>query len=166
MTRYGPGQLAGPVRGEKLMHKQAGFTLIELIVAMVVMAILAAVAVPSYRAYVTRAQRSDAKAALLRLVTAQEKFYLQNNRYAIDGERDDAPPAGLGVDTSERGWYTLAITQPTDVDLATEGFTVTATAAAGGQQINDTDCREFQVDDRGVRTASDADDEDSTDQCW
>ena len=166
MMAVGPGHLAGARRGVDLMQKQTGITLIELMVVMVIMGILAAVAVPSYRAYVVRAQRSDAKEALLRLATAQEKFYLQNNRYAIDDERDDAPPAGLGIGTSERGWYTLEITEPTDVDDATDGFAVSATAASGGQQFNDTDCREFQIDDRGVRTAINADGDDTTTTCW
>jgi len=145
---------------------QTGVTLVELMIVLIVIAILAAVAIPSYREYVLRSQRSDAKEAVLRLATAQEKFYLQNNRYAIDDERDDAPPAGLGIDDSERGWYTLAVVEPTDVDDATDGFIVRATAPAGSQQFNDTDCRTFQVDDRGVRTATDAGGDDNTAGCW
>ena len=37
----------------------AGFTLLEMMIVVVVVAILAAVALPSYRDYITRSQRSD-----------------------------------------------------------------------------------------------------------
>lgn len=149
-----------------MRNEQTGVTLIELIIVIIVIGILAAVAIPSYRQYVVRSQRSDAKEAILRLATAQEKFYLQNNRYAIDDERDDDPPAGLGIGTSERGWYTLAVVTPTDVTDATDGFVVRATAPAGSRQFTDTECRTFQVDDRGVRTATNAAGEVSTAACW
>ena len=66
----------------KCMHQQRGVTLIELVVVMIIVGILAAVAIPTYRNYVIRSQRSDAKDALLALATQQEKFYLQCNSYA------------------------------------------------------------------------------------
>lgn len=143
------------------MRVQAGFTLIELMIALVVVAILAAVAVPSYRQNVTRSQRTDATESLLRLATAQEKFYLQNNRYADNDEMDDAPPAGLGITGSGNGWYTLSVVA---ADATT--FTVRAVPAAGGRQANDTACARFEVDDRGVRTALDSGGDDNTAECW
>ena len=48
--------------------KQTGFTLVELMIVVVVMAIIAAVAIPSYRNYTLRAQRSEAMAACTSLV--------------------------------------------------------------------------------------------------
>jgi len=62
--------------------RQRGVTLIELVVVMIIVGILTAIAVPSYRSYVLRSQRSDAKDALLALATQQEKHYLQCNTYA------------------------------------------------------------------------------------
>jgi len=141
-------------------------TLIELMIVIVIVAVLASIAVPSYRNYVMRSQRSDAKEALLRLATAQEKFFLQNNRYAVDDERDDAPPAGLGIPASEQGWYALTVVAPDDPAAATDGFTLTATAVEGGQQWNDTACRTFQVTDTGVRTATNSGGADNTAHCW
>ena len=148
-----------------MIHRQRGVTLIELIVVVVIISILAAVAIPSYRQYVVRSQRTDAKDALLRLATAQEKFYLHNNRYAQEGERAAAPPAGLGIAASERGWYTLTIEFPTNDAEATQGFTLRATPAAGGPQATDSACTLFEVNDRGVRSAKSGD-ADNTDTCW
>ena len=96
--------LATPLNPRFRMH---GVTLIELLIVIVVIGILAAIAVPSYRNYVLRAQRTDAMSALLRVAAAQEKFYLQNNTYADDDALADDPPAGLGISSTENGWYDL-----------------------------------------------------------
>lgn len=140
----------------KRREMQSGVTLIELIIVVVIVGILAAVAVPSYRQYVVRSQRADATAALLALATAQEKFYLQCNTYAADlGAANDCVAGEVAFsDTSEKGWYDLSITAASDTD-----FTVRAEPAAGEAQANDAACTFFQVNGRGVRTASGAD-------CW
>ncbi len=148
----------------KSIHEQRGVTLIELVVVIMVVGILAAVAIPSYRNYVIRSQRADAKDALLALATAQEKHYLQCNNYAADiaAAPDCAAGELQGAATSENGWYDLDI--PTPVN--TIGFTVTATAAAGGNQAQDTECEVFQVTSLGLRTALDSGGTDNTAECW
>jgi type IV pilus assembly protein PilE len=145
---------------------QHGITLIELIIVTVIIGILAAIAVPSYRQYVIRSQRTDATEALLRLATAQEKFYLQNNRYALESERATAPPDGLGIDGTEHGWYALSVTAPANLAAAADGFTVRATTVSPGPQASDTKCVLFQVTDRGVRTAQKSGGADNTAECW
>ena len=86
-----------------------GFTLIEAMVVVVIIAIMASIGIPSYRQYMMRAQRADGTGALLRMASAQEKFYLQNNRYAGAGEMAPAPPGGLGIPGTEHGYYNLAV---------------------------------------------------------
>ena len=147
----------------KHMRRQRGMTLIELVVVIMIVGVLAAVAIPSYRAYVIRSQRSDAKDALLALATQQEKFYLQCNTYAtvIAGAPNCLAGELQAADASENGWYDLAI----DAADATS-FTVTATAIAGENQAQDTECQTFTVTDRGVRTAADDGGTDNTAECW
>ena len=89
------------------MRRAAGFTLVELLIAMVIAAILAAIAVPSYRSYVQRTQRTEARQALTQARAAQERFFLQYNRYAA--EISTASPQGLGlpnptVNGKEKEW--------------------------------------------------------------
>ena len=133
--------------------KSAGMTLIELMIVVAIVALLASIAVPSYRQYVLRANRTEATTALLQLAAAQEKFYLQNNTYAGNALIDDAPPAGLGLSaTTVGGRYTVAITAATAA-----AFSATATAA--GAQAADSTCATFTINQAGARTAT------ST-KCW
>jgi type IV pilus assembly protein PilE len=150
----------------KSAHRQHGVTLIELVVVIMVIGILAAVAIPSYRNYVVRSQRSDAKDAVLALATQQEKHYLQCNRYAdvIAAVTDCAANELQGADVSKNGWYDLA-TDADDVDPA-RGFVATASAIAGENQAQDDACQVFTVDQAGVRTADDSGGTDNTEECW
>ena len=138
-------KLLGARRG----RRQRGVTLLELLAVISILAILASVAVPTYRRYLIRTQRSEAKIALLQLQTAQEKFYMQNNSFTDNIE--EASPDGLGLSaTTETGKYTVS------VDLDDDGQTYTATAAprAGGGQTDDDDCESFTINQRGTRGVS------------
>jgi len=126
--------------------RQRGVTLLELLTVISILAILASVALPTYRRYLIRSQRSEAKIALLQLQTAQEKFYMQNNSFTDN--IDDPSPDGLGLtSTTETGKYTI------DVELDDDGQTYLATAAprAGGGQTDDDDCESFTINQRGTR---------------
>lgn len=154
-----------PARGELMnsLLSQRGVSRIELVVVVIIIGILAAVAISSYRAYVIRSQRSDAKDALLALATQQEKHYLQCNRFAnaIDAATSCRDGKLRGTSLSRNGWYSLAISA-----ASATTFTVSATAVNGGDQYRDTSCRTFIVDQAGVRTAADAGGADNTDECW
>lgn len=145
------------------MDRQRGMTLIELVVVMMIVGILAAVAIPTYRNYVIRSQRSDAKDALLALATQQEKHYLQCNDYAdnIAVATNCGASQLQGTAVSKNGWYQLSIPNATPT-----AFTVRAVAIAGQNQFQDEDCRTFNVTQGGVRTASDSGGADNTAECW
>jgi type IV pilus assembly protein PilE len=129
-------------------ERMRGVTLIELMIVILILGILTAIAVPSYRKYMIRSQRSEAKIALLQLQTAQEKRYLQQNSYTNDvtGSVAGNPP-GLGLSAiSETQKYDIAITT-----FAADGQTYTATATPKYGQADDTDCKNFTINERGVR---------------
>jgi type IV pilus assembly protein PilE len=64
-----------------MRRNQRGFTLMELMVVIVIVAILAAVAVPLYINYVRDALRSEAKAAIGAIVTAEQTHFQINQTY-------------------------------------------------------------------------------------
>lgn len=144
-----------------------GFTLIELLVTVAIVALLATMATAGYRQYLRRANRVDATAALLRLASAQEKFYTQNGQYADAGAMATAPPAGLGIAGTERGYYALDIELPPGG--AVVGFTARATVAQAGAQADDADCWVLAIDERGLRSAetrSGGTGAGVTERCW
>ena len=139
-----------------------GVTLIELMIVLAIVAVIAAIALPTYRHYLLRVQRSEAVAALLRIRAAQEKFFLQNNAYASGAQLAAAPPEGLGMGVrTENRLYELSIAVP-DPTPGAAAVSFLAAATAAGAQTDDTSCLLFTVNDQGVRDSSPA----PAARCW
>ena len=110
----------------------SGFTLIELMIAVVIIGILAAIAFPSYQSYSQKTRRSEGTGDLTRIMDMQERYY--NNvfppTYTTDLTR-------LGLDaafTTENSLYVITASA-----CGTEGITdcVLLTATAQGAQVAD-----------------------------
>lgn len=63
------------------MRHQSGFTLVELMIAVVVVAILSMIAMPSYNQYVMRGKIPDATSNLAGKRVQQEQFFQDNRTY-------------------------------------------------------------------------------------
>lgn len=115
----------------------AGFTLIELMIAVALVAILAAVALPSYLDSVRKGRRSEAISAIAAVQQAQERARSNFTSYCDDDHLTSAATTtqcGLNVPrNTPSGYYALALS-----DISGTGYTVTATAA--GSQTSDTRC--------------------------
>ena len=133
-----------------------GFTIIEMMMVVTLVAILGSLAVSTYRNYVLRANRTEARMALLATQVAQEKYFLQNNAYAQDiATVVAAPPGGLGINltaggVTQTGAYTISFT-------AASATTYTLQAVATGTQVKDTAaCLTFTINEQGQRTPADS----------
>jgi type IV pilus assembly protein PilE len=120
----------------------AGVTLIELLVVIGIIGILASIAIPSYRNYVMRASRSDAKSALMAAAGALERCYTRFNSYAAADGCTVVFPV-----TSTNTKY--LITAPTQTSVA---FSLLATPQAA--QADDTGCANFTLDNANARGVS------------
>jgi type IV pilus assembly protein PilE len=126
----------------------------ELLLTVSIITIVTSIALPSYRQHVTRSHRGDAMAALLRVASAQEKFYLQNNTYA-------ATLAELDITSTRNDYYALAI-DSADINA----FSASATPKTGGPQASDDQCASFAIDSSGTLSATDGGGGDNTSFCW
>jgi type IV pilus assembly protein PilE len=138
----------------------AGFTLIEVAIALAVVAITTTFAIASYRGHLLRGYRVEAVQALLVAAAEQEKFHLANGHY---GDRLDATagsdPPGLPVASrTPRGRYQLSV-ESADASI----FRIVAITA---NERDDPLCPRLFIDESGRRGASDAEGRDSTAKCW
>lgn len=124
---------------------QAGFTLIELMIAVVVVAVISVIAIPNYSEYVRRGARAEAMASLLQGAAQMQQQFTLNNSYA--------GTAPIFKSTTK---YSVLLA----ASATTNAFTLVATPLSA-----DNKCGAFTVDQSGLRglsgshTASVAD-------CW
>ncbi|GGI68884.1 type IV pilin protein [Shewanella gelidii] len=128
------------------MNKQRGFSLIELMIALLIIGVVSSIAYPSYVQYVAQGTRSDGLAAIMRVANLQEQYYLDNRQYTTDMTE-------LGLDTDP------FLTRDGDYQVDATGgttFTITATAK-GAQATRDSACASITLTESGVK---------APEECW
>ena len=113
-------------------RRGAGFTLVEIVVALAIVAILSAIALPQFFESMRKSRRAEGIAALTAIQQAQERWRANTASYT-----DDLDALRVGAQTAS-GYYTLAISGNT-----ASGYTATATAA--GSQTSDRRCQSLIV---------------------
>jgi type IV pilus assembly protein PilE len=128
-----------------------GVNLVELLVVIVIIGILTAFAYPSYRQYVAKAKRNEAKSCLLQIATMQERFYLANGTYTTDMNNLGFPVGGNFL--TDSGSYVCDVTAATPA-----AFSATATYQKGDAEAGK--CATFSINGVGNKTSTPFDD------CW
>jgi type IV pilus assembly protein PilE len=126
--------------------RSAGFSLVELLIALAIAGLLAMVAYPSYQNSVLRTRRADGIAAALAVQVAEEKFRASCPFYAQTLGSTNTCGANAGASTvqaasaSPEGYYTISIGLGTATGNA---YTITATPT--GTQADDTACSPMTI---------------------
>lgn len=120
-------------------YKGKGFTLIELMIAVLILGILATIALPNYQAYIRKSACEDTKAVITGAAGVLERFGAQNNTYSgatlgiygkapVDGSNKHAD---IVISSSTSNSYTLTATGAGL--LAEKGtLTLSSTGVRGG----------------------------------
>lgn len=87
------------------MNNKYGFTMTELIIALIVVAILALIAIPAYRGYVRRGIATEGKALLGEINAAQQIYYSRNGQYYA-GTAGQQYGSSFGVDARRNKYFT------------------------------------------------------------
>jgi type IV pilus assembly protein PilE len=121
-----------------------GFTLVEVLAALVVLGVLLSVALPTFTGSLRKSRRSDAVAALSAVQQAQERWRSVHPAYASNSDLTVAASAsqpGLGLSASTAsGHYGIAISDNDPI-----GYTVTASVTSTGAQAGDSACASMGV---------------------
>jgi len=141
-----------------------GFSLVELMVAITIASVLATIAVPGYIHQIRESRRTEARLALLDLVSREERFLTTNGAYT-------AVPANLGYSgtfpqTIGSGYYRISVcvadAAPCGTSTASTGNVFLVQATPVGTQASDAQCTSFSLDSTGVQSATGT----SAATCW
>ena len=132
----------------QIPNRSQGFSLIELMIAVVIVGILAAIAIPMYSDYVTRSRRADGQATLMQVAQELERCYTQFSKY--NDNSCSVVNGGVVSETSDQGFYVVTASK-----LDESAFTLTATPQ--NEQADDTDCGELKLTHLG---------EEKPEDCW
>ena len=149
---------------QKRKTLQSGFTLTEVAIALVITMILMSVVVPSYVESVRKSRRMEGRAALLRLMQQQERYYSLHNSYIRF--------SSSSTDEDERKfqWFSGGNAQASAYEIKAEACAndtivncVLLTAMPGTSKVDDKYkdpvCGELSLTSIGVKAANKPD-------CW
>jgi len=133
---------------------QSGFTLIELMIAIVILAVLLGIAIPSYNQWVVESNRTEGKVLLTQAAQQLERCFTRYSAYD-DGRCDEVRNELDGV-KSENQKYELELTTvaATEFELTTKPL---------GSQTKDAECKNFTLDHTGERGVSGPG---GVEECW
>jgi len=130
------------------LQREKGFTLIELMVVIAVIGVLAVIAIPTYRDYMLRGHRTEAKNMLLDVASRQEQYFTDNKTYTTS-----MIALGYGADPTptEAGSYNVSIVAAAAGCALTNCFV--AQAVPQDRQTDD-ECATLKISSTGEKTTT------------
>lgn len=140
-------------------HKANGFTLMEMLIAIVIVAIMASIAMASYQSSIIKTKRKAAISTLMEMVSEQEEYFVNNKGYATDLTNLGYANTGASGDpyyiddngnssTSTDGVYKVVFAS----GATTRAYTLSAEPING--QTKDTQCATISLASTGAQSTS------------
>ena len=162
--------------------KSKGFSLIELIVVIAIIGVLSTIAIPSYKDYLVKSRRNDAKNSIMLHRNNLEQFFYENDYtycgYAPDPSQETVVLAqGLSDAFDSRSeYYNIKF----KITSCTDDYKIIAyTKDSGNSQSDDNTCKWFVTssvdneeayscnsEDSDVDSCTKASTNSTTDTCW
>lgn len=137
------------------MRTQAGFTLIEAMIVVVVMAVLTIVAYPSYQNYLKKSRRADAQQLMMDIQSRQKQILIEQRGYATAiGATNVAAAgwtctgAGTAPGTCTNAHYSITFNPAVDNTATPPSYSICATPTSSQQTSDGT----LVVTHAGTRT--------------
>lgn len=146
---------------QPVIRRDAGFTLIELMIVVAIVAILTAIAYPAYTSYITKTHRVAAEGCLSEYANYMERYYTTNLRY----DQSSATPVVanpfpvLDCATPQRTGTNYSYNDGTP---GVSTYTVQA-VPIGAQLARDTKCGTLSLNQTGARGVTGTG---TVDECW
>lgn len=148
-----------------------GFTLLELMMALVVFSIISVISFGAYQQYLYKSRRTDGQISLISLQLAQEQYRNNCSQYATELGSNNSCSQSLS--TNPDGQHTLSassISPNRYYQLAIQANSANSTsyiltATAIGIQLGDSACQIFSIDQSSNKSARTSTGQIATD-CW
>src|SRR6185437_11727573 len=97
--------------GMKRIIRQAGFTLVELMVVVTIIGVLAAISVPIYQRYLQQAHLDEAKPYLMDIASKERSYKVRNGTYCCSAGNFSETNliSGLNVDLNSIGNFCFVV---------------------------------------------------------
>ncbi|MFG1495118.1 type IV pilin protein [Saccharospirillum sp. HFRX-1] len=157
------------------MHKQAGFTLIEILMVMAILAILLALVIPGYQQTVRQSRRTEAVSLLTTVASLQQQLKTRAGHFTSDTTE-------LDTTLLKQDYYQLSMVvgdeTPLNISTGSSHVQLDCTAdpcfkviaVAVDSQQADTDCAIFTLDHLGRKRSYDHNGQQNPagpdDPCW
>ena len=143
-------------------RREAGVTLLELLVVVTIVGILASIAYPAYTQFVMQTNRTDATKTLQLAAQSLERCYSVNFTYVGCNVNGNPVPANnVLVFLTPNAYYNVTLTI-----LDAQDYTITA-AAIAAPQTSDTQCNTFTLSSTGQQASADVNANPTpTQTCW
>ena len=122
-----------------------GFTLVEVMITLAILGILMAIAMPGYRSFVLKGNRSDGMAILNEIMQAQERFAAANGTYTTTM----TDIGYVANQPSAEGFYRVSAAACGSGIAAC--VNLTATAVAGQDQDDNGNGGDLSLNSRGTK---------------
>ena len=136
-------------------HYKAGFSLIELLIALAIIGILTGLALPAYQQQIVKTRRTLAKGELMAVVARQEQYFINNKQYAstLDLLGYAANPFAVDASGNDVGVSVAGRIYRIELEsVSPRSFSVRAIPQLN--QRKDQHCGTLTLTSTGVKTAS------------